>query len=85
MQPFFCRLCALRGFGLTQSATVPPAVPKEKYKCEQCEKVRKTKQYEYQNAKFIEEYVPKMWKALCGKCAKRECGKRIFDNFTLGE
>jgi hypothetical protein len=55
------------------------------FKCEQCEKVRKTKQYEYQGAKFIEDYVPKMWKALCGKCTKRECGKRIFDRFTLGE
>ena len=55
------------------------------FKCEQCNQTRNTEQYVYQNAKYIMEHTPKRWEALCKKCVKRECGKRIFDKLTLGE
>ena len=55
------------------------------FKCEQCGVNKKTDKYEYKSAIYIRDYIPKHWKALCKKCARRECGKRIFDKFTMGE
>ena len=55
------------------------------FKCEQCGVTKTTDQYAYQNAQYIPDHIPKVWKALCKKCFKREIGKKRFDRFLLGE
>ena len=60
-------------------------IGKRTFKCEQCERVAKTDQYSYQNAQYIPDHIPKVWKALCGKCFKREIGKKRYKQFLLGE
>jgi hypothetical protein len=51
---------------------------KKLFTCEQCGSTKKTDQYTYQSPQYVPEYVPKIWKALCKKCLKREAGTSVF-------
>ncbi len=73
------------GLGFGDLPIYLKSLGRQLFKCEQCEKTSKTEQFQYKNAKYISDYDPKFWKALCKKCLKREAGKRIFNKFIMGE
>ena len=60
-------------------------IGKRFFKCERCGTAKTTKQFTYQNAQYIPDHIPKIWKEICGKCLKKEAGKKRFERLLLGE